>query len=282
MTNNKNETLYVKIKKMKKYLITFLIVFSCLQITQAQSKNHLIYKEYDPDYWVELTDGQHFDIDINDDGIIDVRYDVYQGGSGSIYLASDAFAVNDWAACSHCIQPIGYNNIFYELSTPLNDSSLVWDEQCLAQYYTYGQVPPLFYKVGLRFCDEQDCYYGWIEFEEDRASWNALFHISRTCFCAIPNYPLVWGQTSLTDDIGENEATAFATLYPNPTTGQVTILGQDLQTAEVINTLGQCVATAKGEGERLTVDISNLPAGIYFVNVTDGEGRKCVKKVVKE
>jgi hypothetical protein len=50
----------------------------------------------------------------------------------------------------------------------------------------------------------------------------------------------------------------------------------------VFNTLGQSVATAKGEGERLTVDISNLPAGIYFVNITDGEGRKCVKKVVKE
>jgi hypothetical protein len=30
------------------------------------------------------------------------------------------------------------------------------------------------------------------------------------------------------------------------------------------------------------VDISALPAGVYFVNLTDAEGRKCVKKVVKE
>jgi hypothetical protein len=42
------------------------------------------------------------------------------------------------------------------------------------------------------------------------------------------------------------------------------------------------VATATGEGERLTVDLSGLPSGIYFVNVTDKEGRKCVRKVVKE
>ena len=74
----------------------------------------------------------------------------------------------------------------------------------------------------------------------------------------------------------------LATLHPNPTNGQFTILGTNLKQAKIINTLGQCVATAKGEGEQLTVDISNLPAGVYFVSITDKEGRKCVKKVVKE
>lgn len=90
------------------------------------------------------------------------------------------------------------------------------------------------------------------------------------------------GQTSLTECIEENATTAFATLHPNPTTNLVTITGKDLKRAEVFNTLGQRVATAKGEGKRMTVDIGNLPAGVYFVNITDSEGRKCVKKVVKE
>ena len=79
----------------------------------------------------------------------------------------------------------------------------------------------------------------------------------------------------------ESDNTPY-TLYPNPTIGQVTITGKDLKTAEVFNTIGQCVATVKGEGDQFTVDISNLPAGVYFVNITDGEGRKCVRKVVKE
>ena len=82
-------------------------------------------------------------------------------------------------------------------------------------------------------------------------------------------------------DIEEN-GRLVCDLYPNPTTGQVNITGQNLKTAEVINTLGQRVATAKGEGERIAVDISALPAGVYFVNVTDKDGRKCVRKVVKE
>jgi hypothetical protein len=62
----------------------------------------------------------------------------------------------------------------------------------------------------------------------------------------------------------------------------VTITGLNLRQAEVVNTLGQRVAAVKGEGNQLSVNISNLPAGIYFVNVTDEEGRKCVRKVVKE
>ena len=80
----------------------------------------------------------------------------------------------------------------------------------------------------------------------------------------------------------EEKGSLVCDLYPNPTNEQFTISGTNLKQAKIINTLGQCVATAKGEGEQLTVDISNLPAGVYFVNITDGKGRKCVKKVVKE
>ena len=80
----------------------------------------------------------------------------------------------------------------------------------------------------------------------------------------------------------EGKESLACTLYPNPATGFVTITGTNLKQAQIINTLGQCVATAKGEGEQLSVDISDLPAGVYFVNITDSEGRKCVKKVVKE
>jgi hypothetical protein len=106
--------------------------------------------------------------------------------------------------------------------------------------------------------------------------------VHEMAYCTIPNYPLLIGQTDFTLDVDENESKAFAFIYPNPTTGMVTIMGKDLKQAEVFNALGQQVATAKSEGERMTVDISALPAGVYFVNVTDGEGRECVKKVVKE
>ena len=75
---------------------------------------------------------------------------------------------------------------------------------------------------------------------------------------------------------------AFATICPNPTNSTFTVMGTNLKFAEVINTFGQRVATARGKGETLQIDISNLPAGVYFVNITDEDGRKCVRKVVKE
>ena len=266
---------------MKRHLCNIIMLMISFQIAKAQSSNGFVYKEYDSS-WIVLEVDQQYGIDINEDGIPDVSYETFFGGSGSVALASYAFAINGWTACNHCIEPVGQNNIFYDLSTPFNDTTLVFGDRCLAEYYTYGMVPPLIYKVGLKYCDGQDCYYGWLEFEEDReGSSKALLHISKTCFCTIPNYPLRWGQTSL-NDVDENSITSFATLHPNPTTGLVTITGQDLKSAEVFNAIGQKVAIARSEGETMQIDLSELPTGVYFVNIADKEGRKCVRKVVKE
>ena len=273
---------------MKKYMIILLALIS-FQIVQAQTGNYMVYKEYDPDTWIVKTLGDNWYIDINDDDIPAIEWYTWYPGPPAMTFAAESHAINGWKACSLVLQrdpdqniP---NNFYFESTTPFNDTSLVWAENCYAEIYRpYPNSHPLKFKVGLRHSDGENFYYGWAEFEEDRDRPNntALLHLSRTCYCTIPNYPLIWGQTSLTDDILENEAAAFATLHPNPTTGQVTIMGQDLKAAEVFNTLGQQVATASGEGETLHIDIASLPAGIYFVNVTDGEGRKCVKKVVKE
>ena len=98
------------------------------------------------------------------------------------------------------------------------------------------------------------------------------------------SWPFVYCDYIDDDHVGfeENVQISNYGIYPNPTTGMVTIMGKDLKTAEVFNALGQHMANDKGNGEQLTVDISDLPAGVYFVNITDSEGRKCVKKVVKE
>ena len=100
-------------------------------------------------------------------------------------------------------------------------------------------------------------------------------------FCTIPNYPLRWGQTSLTGVEENHPSNAFATLHPNPTSGILTVTGENLRQADVLNALGQKVLGARGQGNELRIDMTALPAGIYFVTVTDEEGRKCVRKAVK-
>ena len=137
--------------------------------------------------------------------------------------------------------------------------------------------------------DEKHYCYGWIECSMNwhwttlPPQWSeGLLCVKRMAYCTILDYPMRLGQTSLTEGLEEAEATAFATIHPNPTNGQVTITGKDLRAAEVFNTLGQHIATVQGEGEQMTVDISALPSGVYFVNITDKDGRKCMRKVVKE
>lgn len=86
-------------------------------------------------------------------------------------------------------------------------------------------------------------------------------------------------ETVSVDENGEDAGRVE--IHPNPTDGQVDISGTDLKSAEVYNAIGQHVASAQADGGRLTVDLSGEPAGVYFVSVTDTEGRKSVRKVVK-
>lgn len=81
---------------------------------------------------------------------------------------------------------------------------------------------------------------------------------------------------------GLEEEKALCSIYPNPTSSQVVILGENLQRAEVINMLGQQVLSVQCKGNEMQIDMAALPVGVYFVTVTDEEGRKCVRKVVKE
>ena len=72
------------------------------------------------------------------------------------------------------------------------------------------------------------------------------------------------------------------TVAPNPTNGQVTVMGKNLHRAEVVNMFGQRVATVTGDGDELHINMASLPSGVYFIKIADAEGKHCVKKEVKE
>ena len=272
---------------MKKHLFTLIVLVS-FQTAFAQTDNYLIYREYDPNNWVELMldsifGEEHYYINIDDEENPDVVYRVVGEFHFTITQMS---SINGWEACNYRLQPRLFPNLdnnFYDLSIPLNDTSLIWNTAIFPEENTYDTAR---YKTALRYNVGEDYYYGWGEFEGFARQYSShqpfYFHIVRTCFCTIPNYPLHWGQTSLNTCFEENETTAFSSLHPNPTNSTFTVTGKNLKAVEVLNTLGQRVATVQGKGETLQIDIAELPAGIYFVRITDEEGRKCVRKVVKQ
>ena len=257
----------------KRIFISALTMMVFLRINAQEGE--IYYKDYNPDTCKFITWSDYvpstmdsLQIDINDDGLYDAWITGYvqHGALLPITIMSDG-----WELC--------YPNE----NTVLDSDTLRWESY---DDWVSGCFDG---KYGFRLKNGDMYFYGWMSAYCDMKSSKSIFkeigrnvYVDKIAFCTIPNYPLRWGQTSLTEEIVENEITTFATLHPNPTTGLVTFMGKDLKAAEVVNALGQCVATAQGEGERLTVDISSLPTGVYFVNITDSEDRKCVRKVVKE
>lgn len=74
-------------------------------------------------------------------------------------------------------------------------------------------------------------------------------------------------------------------LYPNPTRNQFTIEGENIESKQIVvyNTLGQVIKCTLNMGiNKVTVDIENLPSGIYHVHVKNTNGVVKSFKLVKE
>lgn len=79
-------------------------------------------------------------------------------------------------------------------------------------------------------------------------------------------------------DVTEN--TLLATLYPNPTTGQLTIEMEGMASVEVYNLVGQCLLRKDVSEGNAIIDMSDLQNGVYMVKVSANLG-SVMQKVVK-
>lgn len=259
-------------KKANHYLLLCSMILLC-QCTKAQNQdNGILYTDFNPDIKLIENYQDTLGLDFDQDGIADLL--VYFKHFGSVASRYGALVTSNGNWETAWCEGI-------EVLSELHPDIPTFDWSSIE-----GLMDPDSpnYQYGIRFHDAAGYRYGWIKMRcvfNQKTRRNEIT-IDKMAFCTIPNYPLRWGQTNLNAGVKDSPSTAFADVHPNPTTGIVTISGSNLKQAKIINTLGQCVATVKGQGEQLSVDISTLPAGVYFVNITDGEGRKCVRKVVKE
>jgi hypothetical protein len=250
---------------MKKIL--FLVALAITLTAGYAQQGEIIYTEFYPDSCKVVYYPDSMSFDVNYDGTLDFWFN----GIVEIGALVPRIIVNDgWEFC-----------IVTE-AVLLTDDSLSW--------YGNGEWWQWFndyhMQYGFRRLEEGEYYYAWIDVSVDyyEQPWNQakVFCVSGMAYCSIPNYPLKWGQTSLTGVEENNESIALATFYPNPTNGIVTITGENLRQAEVLNMLGQKMLNVQDKGNELHIDMATLPAGIYFVTVIDEKGKKCVRKVMKE
>ena len=255
----------------KRTQITILLML--LFISANAQEEGMYYVDFEPDTckfitWSSFVPSviDSLRIDVDNDGLYDVWITGYVQHGALLPLT---YMSPGWELC------------YPDENTVLDSDTIKWESY---DDWTSGCFQG---KYGFRYKLGDEVFYGWMsaycDMKTSKSNTNIIgrnVYVDKFAFCIIPNYPIQWGQIDLTGV--KDKENAFAVIHPNPTNGFFSLTGQGLKTAKVFNAIGQQVATARGEGERLTVDLNGLPAGVYFVNVTDKEGRKCVRKVVKE
>ena len=94
-----------------------------------------------------------------------------------------------------------------------------------------------------------------------------------------------WKLNDLTPLLANNVFTEVnvATLSPNPTTGIVNLKGTNINQVTVTDILGKVVSNNNYSSlTDVTLNLSDLNSGIYFVKVSNNEGKTSVSKVVKQ
>lgn len=77
------------------------------------------------------------------------------------------------------------------------------------------------------------------------------------------------------DAVIENAANAF-NVYPNPTTGMVTVEGENIAAIAIYNAAGQLIKVVN----TTTIDMRALGTGVYFLNIVDNANNSSVTRVV--
>ena len=247
------------------------MLFFLLSVTAQE--NYIISTDYEHDSCFSFqSSADTLKFDLDQDGTYDIYFDAYyQSGAGLLVTINTPSPDWQWSWT--------YANAF----VPLTDTTMI--DETLRWQYGYWELAmyPEFTHFAFRHQTVDGYHYGWAHIYLTRATraWHTVC-VSGMGYCTLPDQPIQWGQTELVGLEENKESALGATLHPNPTTSFATITGKNLQQVEVLNMLGQKVLNAQGEGNELRIDLATLPAGVYFVNITNDEGRKFVRKVVKE
>ena len=81
--------------------------------------------------------------------------------------------------------------------------------------------------------------------------------------------------------VGVVTAPHFA-VSPNPAHNEIAITGNGLHTVTIANAIGQLLLSKDAGTNKVSIDISSLPSGLYLVAVTGTDGSREVSKIVKQ
>lgn len=85
--------------------------------------------------------------------------------------------------------------------------------------------------------------------------------------------------TAICEGISEQEGALVTGLYPNPSSGLTEVAAATDCLLELTNTLGMTVMTCKMHAGSNTIDVKQLPAGVYFAGFSNGNTRTVLRLI---
>ena len=77
-------------------------------------------------------------------------------------------------------------------------------------------------------------------------------------------------------DIEENEVVS-TTVFPNPVRNQLTLQGESLRHVTIYSITGMKLQELDTQGDRVSINMEQLPSGLYLLNIQSDEGYRTVK-----
>jgi len=141
---------------------------------------------------------------------------------------------------------------------------------------TYGNFCGTSGYIGVRFLINGNTHYGWIQVDLS----SDFITIVDMAYENVADAPILAGQTS-GGAVGIHTAERpSASVFPNPTTGQLTIdLGQAATDAliELRDIRGRLLSTQHSSGQQQLHMLVDGPAGVYLLQVSSAHGNRNVR-----
>ncbi|MBN2777193.1 MAG: T9SS type A sorting domain-containing protein [Bacteroidales bacterium] len=262
-----------------KTIILNIFLFFVVISTFAQKTNEIIYLDFEPDIfsYCYLNTSTNPATGNMDSLFLDINFD--SNADLLVYTQMDGIMKNPR------IKPLNSNISLCSASE--NDtlaSAVYWTP--FGVYWIWSGATE---KFGFRYLIDDQIHYGWFRayktyvHNDDGGNTNYLW-IDKMAFCTIPNYPLLWGQTEISNSVPKTDAgnDGVKINFNNASnTLQIESLTK-IKNVEIVSSNGQIVNKTKDVGKNETeINVYGLQNGVYIVKVVLDDGRVVSGKIVK-
>lgn len=246
----------------------------------------VIYTDVDPD---EVIMNGTYSIDFDNDGTPDLMFEhlstVFTTSSGTTITLNAAAAGGDLITSSTsgylyptvlpAGAPIAPSNPNWQLTTSATLGTFASSSN--GSITAYGPWPGQTGYLGCRFtAGGGGVHYAWVHVSVDPSVTNIT--ILGYAFEGTPNAAILAGDQGIPSAVADLEGASRLEVFPNPVKDLTTVrFGEALNgqiTVQVLDGIGRVLqehATSISAERSMTLDLSDLPTGTYFVAVRSGD-----------